>query len=224
VAYSILLSRKSCTTPSSAFSHRYILGYFPKIASAWTLRSPSSTHPSMLPLWEQAKYPILGVFPTTERASGIYAIPDEESMRKVLRIRVLTPERWRQKIVAKSPAAELNLDKEMLQIASTRYSALSTRGYASTLYIRKLIPGDGITRGSVASGRVREPLCFLSDNQCITRRRNSAESCCKYFIFISNTYKPIWRPQGESTLSPGYGPPQKHYISNSISMSCIYGL
>ena len=72
----------------------------------------------MLPLWEQAKSPILGVFPTTERASGICAIPDEESMRKVLGIRVLTPERWRQKIVAKSPAAELNLDKEMLQIVS----------------------------------------------------------------------------------------------------------
>jgi len=49
----------------------------------------------------------------------------------------------------------------MLQIVSTRCSALSAPGYASTPYIRKLILEDDITRDSVALGGVREPPVFL---------------------------------------------------------------
>ena len=140
----------------------------------------------------------------SRKGLGIYSVPDEASMWKVQRIRVPTYDRWKRKIVAKRPAADLKPNKQMLQIVPTRCSALSAPGYASTPYIRKFILGDYITRDSVASGGVREPLFFLSGYQRITRRRISVEFFRKYFTFISIGYKAIWRPQGEATLSPSY--------------------
>jgi hypothetical protein len=50
----------------------------------------------------------------------------------------------------------------------------------------------------VASGGVREPLYFFTINPSVKRRCNLAEPFRKFLIFISDAYKEIWRPQGES--------------------------